>query len=132
VIGEGVKLDNHIQIAHNVQIGAHTVIAGCSGVSGSTSIGKRCMIGGMVGIAGHLSICDDVVLTGKSFVASDIRKPGYYSSGIPIDETSRFRKNAARFTHLDELAREVRRLRGRADSADDASVDDTTQPEQPG
>jgi UDP-3-O-[3-hydroxymyristoyl] glucosamine N-acyltransferase len=132
VIGHGVKLDNLVQIAHNVRIGAHTVMAGCSGIAGSTTVGERCMIGGMVGIAGHLSICDDVVLTGKSFVASDIRKPGYYSSGIPIDETSRFRKNAARFTHLDELAREVRRLRGRANSADDASVDDTTQPEQPG
>jgi UDP-3-O-[3-hydroxymyristoyl] glucosamine N-acyltransferase len=111
VIGDGVKLDNQIQIAHNVQIGAHTVIAGCSGISGSTIVGKRCMIGGMVGIAGHLSICDDVVLTGKSFVSSSIRKPGYYSSGLPIDETTRFRKNAARFTQLDDLAREVRRLR---------------------
>lgn len=111
VIGDGVKLDNLIQIAHNVQIGAHTVMAGCAGVSGSTIIGQRCMIGGMVGIAGHLTICDDVVLTGDSFVSSSIRKPGYYSSGLPVDETARFRKNAARFHHLDELAREVRRLR---------------------
>ena len=119
VIGDGVKLDNQIQIAHNVQIGEHTVIAGCAGISGSAVIGKRCMIGGMVGVAGHLTICDDVVLTGKSFVSGSIRKPGYYSSGLPIDETPRFRKNAARFGRLDELAREVRRLRGHAGSPDD-------------
>jgi UDP-3-O-[3-hydroxymyristoyl] glucosamine N-acyltransferase len=115
VIGDGVKMDNQIQIGHNVRIGDHTAIAGCTGISGSATIGKRCMIGGMVGVAGHLSICDDVVLTGKSFVSSSIRKPGYYSSGIPVDETTRFRKNAARFQHLDEFVREVRRGRGAAD-----------------
>lgn len=127
VIGNGAKLDNQIQIAHNVQIGEHTVIAGCAGISGSAVIGKRCMIGGMVGIAGHLTICDDVVVTGKSFVSGSIRKPGYYSSGLPIDETPRFRKNAARFGRLDELAREVRRLRGHADSPDDGT--DEPQPD---
>lgn len=111
VIGDGVKLDNQIQIAHNVRIGAHTAIAGCAGVSGSATIGQRCMIGGMAGIAGHLTICDDVVITGKSFVSGSIRKPGYYSSGLPVDETTRFRKNAARFGQLDDMARELRRLR---------------------
>jgi UDP-3-O-[3-hydroxymyristoyl] glucosamine N-acyltransferase len=110
VIGDDVKLDNQIQIGHNVRIGAHTVIAGCTGISGSATIGQRCMIGGMVGIAGHLSICDDVFVTGLSLVSASIRKPGYYSSAIPVDETTRFRKNVARFGHLDELAREVRRL----------------------
>jgi UDP-3-O-[3-hydroxymyristoyl] glucosamine N-acyltransferase len=123
LIGDGVKLDNQIQIGHNVRIGAHTAIAGCSGVSGSTTIGSRCMLGGMVGVAGHLTICDDVVVTGRSFVNSSIRKPGYYSGGIPVDETTRFRKNAARFHRLDELAREVRRLSGAAEAADDAQED---------
>jgi UDP-3-O-[3-hydroxymyristoyl] glucosamine N-acyltransferase len=112
VIEDGVKLDNQIQIGHNVRVGAHTVIAGCTGISGSTSIGARCMIAGMVGIAGHLAICDDVVVTGRSFVNSSIRKPGYYSGGITVDESTRFRKNAARFHRLDELARQVRRLTG--------------------
>ena len=121
VIAEGVKLDNQIQIAHNVRIGAHTVIAGCSGISGSTTIGQRCMFGGMVGVAGHLTICDDVVLTGRSFVSGSIHKPGYYSSGLPVDETTRFRKNAARFNQLDELARQVRRLRRLARPDDGAS-----------
>jgi UDP-3-O-[3-hydroxymyristoyl] glucosamine N-acyltransferase len=122
VIGDGVKLDNQIQIAHNVRIGAHTVIAGCAGIAGSATVGQRCMIGGMVGIAGHLTICDDVVVTGMSFVSGSIRKPGYYSSGLPIDETARFRKNAARFYQLDELSRQVRRLRRIA--GDDAGPED--------
>jgi UDP-3-O-[3-hydroxymyristoyl] glucosamine N-acyltransferase len=114
VLEAGVKLDNQIQIGHNVHIGAHTVIAGCTGISGSTTIGARCMIAGQVGIAGHLSICDDVVVTGRSFVNSSIGKPGYYSGGLPFDEAVRFRKNAARFHRLDELARQVRRLAGEA------------------
>ena len=114
IIEEGVKLDNQIQIAHNVRIGAHTVVAGCTGISGSTSIGRRCMIGGQVGIAGHLSICDDVVLTGRAFVSSNILKPGTYSSGLPVEEASRFRKNAARFYQLDEFMRSLRRSRRNA------------------
>jgi UDP-3-O-[3-hydroxymyristoyl] glucosamine N-acyltransferase len=129
VIGNGVKMDNQIQIGHNVRIGEHTAIAGCAGISGSATIGKRCMIGGMVGVAGHLSICDDVVLTGKSFVNSSIRKPGYYSSAIPFDEAARFRKNAARFHRLDEFVREVRRERGAADEATGDESDDATRGE---
>jgi UDP-3-O-[3-hydroxymyristoyl] glucosamine N-acyltransferase len=119
VVEDGVKLDNQIQIGHNVRIGAHTAIAGCTGISGSTTIGSRCMIAGQVGIAGHLSICDDVVVTGRTFVNSNIRKPGYYSGGLPFDEAAPFRKNAARFHRLDELAREVRRLSGAADAPPD-------------
>jgi UDP-3-O-[3-hydroxymyristoyl] glucosamine N-acyltransferase len=112
VVEDGVKLDNQIQIGHNVRVGAHTAIAGCTGVSGSTVIGKRCMIGGQVGISGHLTICDDVLLTGRSFVTANIRKPGSYSSGLPVDETASFRKNAARFHRLDQFVREVRKQRG--------------------
>jgi UDP-3-O-[3-hydroxymyristoyl] glucosamine N-acyltransferase len=110
VIEEGVKIDNLVQIGHNTQVGAHTVIAGCVGISGSTRIGKRCMIGGQVGIAGHLEICDDVVLTGRTMVISSIREPGMYSSGLTADEARRFRRNAARFHQLDELAKRLRHL----------------------
>ena len=116
IIENGVKLDNQIQIGHNVRIGEHTAIAGCTGISGSTTIGARCMIAGQVGVAGHLTICDDVVVTGRTFVNSNIRKPGYYSGGLTADEATRFRKNAARFHRLDELARQVRRLTGAADA----------------
>lgn len=109
VIGDGVKLDNLVHIAHNVQVGAHTVMAGQSGIAGSTTVGQRCMIGGQVGIGGQLTICDDVAVTGKSFVSTSIRKPGLYSGSLTVDEAARFRKNAARFHQLDELVRRWRR-----------------------
>jgi UDP-3-O-[3-hydroxymyristoyl] glucosamine N-acyltransferase len=111
VIGDGVKLDNQVHIAHNVQLGAHTVMAGQSGVAGSTTLGQRCMIGGQCGIGGQLTLCDDVIVTGKSFVSTSIRKPGMYSGSLTVDESVRFRKNAARFHQLDELARAVRKIR---------------------
>jgi len=110
VIGEGVKIDNQVQIGHNVRVGEHTVIAGCAGISGSAVIGRRCMIGGMVGVVGHLEICDDVAITGRTMVSSSIRQPGVYSSALHADEAKRFRRNAARFQQLDELARRVHRL----------------------
>jgi UDP-3-O-[3-hydroxymyristoyl] glucosamine N-acyltransferase len=72
VIEDGVKLDNQIQIGHNVRIGAHTAIAGCVGISGSTTIGRRCLIGGAVGIVGHLTIADDVVITGLTMVSRSL------------------------------------------------------------
>lgn len=124
VIEDGVKLDNQIQIAHNVRIGAHTVMAGCSGISGSTTIGRRCIIGGQVGIAGHLTICDDVVLTGRSFVSSNLLKPGVYSSGLPVEEASRFRKNAARFYQLDEFIRSFQRQRSSPGEVSEHGTDD--------
>jgi UDP-3-O-[3-hydroxymyristoyl] glucosamine N-acyltransferase len=111
IIGDGVKLDNQVHIAHNVQLGAHTVMAGQSGVAGSTTLGQRCMIGGQCGIGGQLTLCDDVVVTGKSFVSTSIRKPGMYSGSLTVDEAVRFRKNAARFHQLDELTRQVRKIR---------------------
>jgi UDP-3-O-[3-hydroxymyristoyl] glucosamine N-acyltransferase len=124
VVGDGVKIDNQVQIGHNVRIGAHTVIAGCVGISGSTSVGQRCMIGGMVGIAGHLDICDDVAFTGKTLVSASIRKPGLYSGALPADEARHFRRNAARFQKLDELARRVRRLEGEAGRSEAQGDDD--------
>ena len=119
VIGDDVKLDNQIQIAHNVRIGDHTAIAACTGISGSTSIGKNCMIAGQVGIAGHLSICDNVVITGKTMVSASIRHPGVYSGSLHAEEARSFRRNAARFAQLDELARLVKRL-GKGFSTADA------------
>ena len=125
VLEDGVKLDNQIQIGHNVRIGAHTVMAACSGVSGSTTIGSRCLIAGQVGFSGHLSICDDVVVTGRTFVNSSIHKPGTYSGGITAEEAGSFRKNAARFHQLDKLARTVRQLAAHAGlSTKNASQDD--------
>lgn len=109
-IGNGVILDNQIQIAHNVEIGDFTAIAGCTGIAGSTKIGKRCTIAGAVGIAGHLDICDNVHITMRSAITKSITNPGSYSSGTAMSETHVWRKNATRFRHLDRLARKVREL----------------------
>lgn len=110
-IADGVKLDNQVQIGHNVRIGKDTVIAGCTGVAGSTTIGARCLIGGAVAIGGHLEIADDVVITGMTMVTHSLREPGTYSSGVAAAPNHVWRRNAAAFTHLDELRREVRRMR---------------------
>lgn len=110
VIEEGVKLDNQIQVAHNVRIGAHTAIAGCVGIAGSTEIGQRCQIGGGVGIVGHLKIVDDVHITAMSLVTGNITRPGLYSSGTPLELNQQWHKNAVRFRQLDELARRVKAL----------------------
>lgn len=115
VIGNGVKLDNQIQVGHNVHIGDHTVIAACTGISGSTRIGKRCMIAGAVGFVGHLSICDDVVVTGQTMVNRSIAEPGAYSSALPMDEARQWRRNSARFRKLDEMAKRLAALEKKLD-----------------
>jgi UDP-3-O-[3-hydroxymyristoyl] glucosamine N-acyltransferase len=107
VLEDGVRLDNQIQVAHNVRIGAHTAIAGCVGISGSASIGRHCMIGGGAGIVGHLEIADHVIITGMTMVTKSISKPGVYSSGVPAQENETWNRNYARFRQLDKLARKV-------------------------
>jgi UDP-3-O-[3-hydroxymyristoyl] glucosamine N-acyltransferase len=99
-----VKLDNLVQIAHNVRVGAHTIMAAMSGAAGSTRIGKRCMIGGGVVMVNSLEICDDVMFTFRSIVTKSVDVPGTYSGHLPAEEASRWRKNAARFRRLDSLA----------------------------
>lgn len=107
IIEDGVKLDNQIQIGHNVHIGAHTVIAACTAIGGSTKIGKYCMIGGAVAINDHIEIADQVILTAAATVSSSIKTAGIYSSGIPVQENRIWRKNAVRFTQLDEIVRRL-------------------------
>ncbi|MFZ2314552.1 MAG: UDP-3-O-(3-hydroxymyristoyl)glucosamine N-acyltransferase [Gammaproteobacteria bacterium] len=111
IIEDGVKLDNLIQVGHNVKIGAHTIIAGCVAIAGSSVIGKHCMIGGATCIAGHLTIADKVIVTGMTAVSKSITNPGIYSSGVvgavPNDE---FRKNNARFHRLGNLMDKVKTL----------------------
>ncbi len=110
VIANGVKLDNQIQVAHNVRIGEHTAVAGCVGIAGSAVIGRRCTIGGHCTILGHLEIADDVHVTAGSLVTNSISDPGEYSSSLKAEPAELWRRNAARFRHLDELARRLRRL----------------------
>jgi UDP-3-O-[3-hydroxymyristoyl] glucosamine N-acyltransferase len=110
VLEEDVRLDNQIQIAHNVHIGAHTAMAGCAAVAGSAKIGRYCMIGGNAGVLGHLELADRVTITAKSLVTHSIREPGEYSSGVPLQDNRQWRKNAARFKHLDEYVRRLSAL----------------------
>lgn len=105
VLEEDVRLDNQIQVGHNVRIGAHTAMAGCSAVAGSASIGRHCLVGGGAGILGHLDVCDRVVITAMSLVTHSIREPGEYSSGTPLMDNRSWRKSAARFKQLDDIAR---------------------------
>lgn len=102
VIADGVKLDNLIQIGHNVHIGAHTAIAGCSGISGSARIGARCLIGGGAGIAGHIEICDDAVITALAAVTRSITQPGIYASLIPAEPLRRWKRIVGRLKLLAE------------------------------
>jgi UDP-3-O-[3-hydroxymyristoyl] glucosamine N-acyltransferase len=110
VIEDGVKLDNQIQIAHNVRIGAHTAIAACTGISGSVIIGSHCRIGGAVGIAGHVRIADRVDISGHTAITKSIDAPGVYSGVYPFEPNRDWRRNAAQLRHLAELNRRVAAL----------------------
>ena len=110
VLEDGVKLDNQIQVGHNVRIGAHTAIAGCVGIAGSARIGRHCAIGGGAGILGHLELADHVQVTAMTLVTRSITEAGVYSSGVPAQPGKVWNRNYARFRQLDELARRVREL----------------------
>ncbi len=110
VIAEGVKIDNLVQIGHNCSIGAHSALAGCVGLAGSSHVGARCRLGGGVGLAGHLTLCDDVTVTGYTLVTGDIREPGVYSGGVPAEPAADWRRVVGRLKRIDSLARRVSAL----------------------
>ncbi|MDT8281814.1 MAG: UDP-3-O-(3-hydroxymyristoyl)glucosamine N-acyltransferase [Gammaproteobacteria bacterium] len=110
VISDGVKLDNHIQIAHNVVLGKNTIISGLSGLSGSSIIGENCIIGGGVGIRDNIEVADNVMITGRTFVSSSLKQAGSYSSSVLVDTTKNWRKNAIHFKHLDDMAKRIKHL----------------------
>ncbi len=116
VIEDGVKLDNQIQIAHNVRIGAHTAIAGCVGIAGSTSIGKHCRIGGSAGILGHLHIADHVEIAAFTLIGKSIREAGSYAGIFPFSSADDWRRNSVHLRHLDELAKRVKTLEQQLES----------------
>ena len=115
VIEEGVKLDNQIQVAHNVHIGAHTAIAGCVGIAGSATIGRHCTIGGAAVILGHLSIADNVHITAMSLVRTSIKESGAYSSGMPLEPNKKWHRNFVRMKQLDEMATRIKQLEKKLD-----------------
>jgi UDP-3-O-[3-hydroxymyristoyl] glucosamine N-acyltransferase len=110
VLEEDVRLDNQVQVAHNVHIGAHTAVAGCVGIAGSTRIGRYCMIAGACGIGGHLTICDKVIITAMSTVLDSIDEPGEYGSGIPARRHAGWKRILVRLGQLDDWARRLRKL----------------------
>ncbi|MBK5936179.1 UDP-3-O-(3-hydroxymyristoyl)glucosamine N-acyltransferase [Halorhodospira halophila] len=112
VIEAGVKLDDHVHIAHNCRVGARTVIAGGAVVAGSTIIGRDCMIGGLVAITDNIRIADGVSLMGMTGVTGSIREPGAYASPLPAQPVRQWRRNTVRFTQLDSLFRRVQALEG--------------------
>jgi UDP-3-O-[3-hydroxymyristoyl] glucosamine N-acyltransferase len=110
LIQQGVKLDNQIQIAHNVQIGEHTAIAGCAGIAGSTTIGSYCTLGGGVGVSGHLTVGDNVHFSGQSLVTRSFTEPGYYSGNLPAVPNKDWRKTVARLRRIEELMERIKQL----------------------
>ena len=110
VIEDGVKLDNLVQIGHNVRVGAHSAMAGCAGVAGSAVIGKHCTVGGGAVVLGHLSLADNVHISAASVVTRSIRKAGHYSGVFPLDENSAWEKNAATLKQLHALRDRIKKL----------------------
>jgi UDP-3-O-[3-hydroxymyristoyl] glucosamine N-acyltransferase len=110
IIEDGVKLDNLIQIGHNVRIGRNTAMAGCSAVAGSAVIGANCTVAGAGMVLGHLTLADGVHISAASLVTRSIHKPGQYTGVFPIDENAAWEKNAATLRHLHSLRERVKAL----------------------
>ena len=110
VLEDGVKLDNLVQIGHNVRVGAHSAFAGCVGVAGSARIGRHCTAGGGAIILGHLEICDHVHITAATVISRSIHKPGQYSGMFPFDDNASWEKNAATLRQLHSLRERLRAL----------------------
>jgi UDP-3-O-[3-hydroxymyristoyl] glucosamine N-acyltransferase len=113
IIRRGVKLDNLVQIAHNVEIGENTVMASMAGVSGSTKIGKNCMFGGKVGVAGHLEVADGVKIGAMSGIASSILTPNSVESGVPSFTHKSFLQSSVYFRKLPGMAAQIKELEKR-------------------
>jgi len=110
IIEDGVKLDNQIQIGHNVRIGAHTAMAGCVGVAGSARIGRHCTFGGAAMILGHLEIADDVHISTGTLVMKSITSPGTYTGIFPLQENRAWARTASLLRHIGDLEARVRNL----------------------
>ncbi len=110
IIEDGVKLDNLIQVGHNVRIGKHTAMAGCVGVAGSANIGAHCTVGGGAIILGHLTLADHVNISASTVVTRSISKPGHYTGMFPIDDNAAWEKNAVTLKQLHSLRERIKVL----------------------
>ena len=110
VIEDGVKLDNLVQIGHNVRVGRHSAMAGCVGVAGSATIGAHCTLGGVAIVLGHLALADGVHVSAATVVTHSLKRPGHYTGMFPIDENARWEKNAATLKQLHRLRDRIKAL----------------------
>lgn len=119
-IGNGVKIDNQVQIGHNCRIGDNTLICGCVGLSGSTTVGKNCVLAGAVGVAGDgpITITDGVIVSAMTFVGRSISDPGVYSGGLLHNTNPKWRRNMMRFHSLDDLAKRIADIEAKLSSTD--------------
>ena len=123
-IGNGVKLDNQVQVGHNCVIGDHTVMAGQAGISGSSEVGSGCVIGGKTGIAGHLTVCSGVMLTGGCNVTKSITEPGVFSNILPAEDAGVWRKTLARIKRLDKTQASIKVIEKRLAASDNDADSD--------
>ncbi|MCB1978015.1 MAG: UDP-3-O-(3-hydroxymyristoyl)glucosamine N-acyltransferase [Burkholderiaceae bacterium] len=112
VIEDGVKIDNLVQIGHNVHVGRHSAMAGCVGIAGSAQIGARCTLGGGAIVLGHLRVADDVHVSAATVVTRSLPRPGQYTGMFPIDDNARWEKNAATLKQLHGLRERIKALEG--------------------
>ena len=124
IIGSGCKIDNQIQIGHNVELGEHCIAASQVGISGSTRVGARSLLGGKAGFAGHLDICADVVISAGTDVFKSVHKPGTYTGAVPLQAHADWVKNFSHLRHLDALARRVKELEKRLAQTAPAAQDE--------
>jgi UDP-3-O-[3-hydroxymyristoyl] glucosamine N-acyltransferase len=110
VIADGVKIDSQVHIAHNVQVGRHSAIAGCAAIAGSSRVGEHCTIAGGAGITGHVVLTDHVHVSGVTAVTRSIKQPGVYTGTVPAMEHAVWQKNFARLRHLEQMQRRLRLL----------------------
>lgn len=112
VIEDGVKIDNLVQIGHNVRVGRHSAMAGCVGVAGSAQIGEHCTFGGGAIVLGHLSVANHVHVSAATVVTRSLTRPGQYTGMFPIDDNARWEKNAATLKQLHSLRERIKALEG--------------------
>jgi UDP-3-O-[3-hydroxymyristoyl] glucosamine N-acyltransferase len=110
ILRKGVKFDNLVHIAHNVEIGENSFLTACNVVAGSTKIGKNCMFSGQVGIVGHLQIADNTIVTAQSGISKSITKPGQVFMGSPAFDANKYRKAFVHFRNLDSIVARIDNL----------------------
>jgi len=131
IIGDGVKIDNQVQIGHNCHIGAHTAIAGCVGIAGSAIIGRNCQLGGAAMIHGHLSIADGTIVGAGTLVSRSLSEPDFYTGVFPMMRNRDWERNAALIRHLVQLRDRIRHLERHLagpDSAGATARDNNSEP----